>query len=60
VRRLSGKAVELGGVSSISPTTIHELLKKMNSSTSRTLCLPSVGGEFVVAMEDVLDLYEEP
>jgi hypothetical protein len=23
-------------------------------------CLPSVGGEFVAAMEDVLDLYEEP
>jgi hypothetical protein len=28
VRRLSQKAVELGFVESISPTTIHDLLKK--------------------------------
>jgi transposase len=32
VRLLAGKAVELGEVSSISPNTIHELLKKMSSN----------------------------
>jgi transposase len=32
VRRLSQKAVELGFVTNISPNTIHELLKKTNSS----------------------------
>lgn len=32
VRLLASKAVELGFVSSISPNTIHQLLKKMNSN----------------------------
>ncbi len=32
VRLLAGKAVELGFVKSISPNTIHELLKKTTSS----------------------------
>ncbi len=32
VRLLAQKAVELGFVTNISPTTIHEMLKKMNSS----------------------------
>ena len=32
VRLLADKAVELGFVASISPNTIHQLLKKMNSS----------------------------
>jgi hypothetical protein len=32
VRLLAHKAVELGFVSSISPNTIHELLKKTNSN----------------------------
>jgi transposase len=32
VRLLAQKAVDLGFVTSISPTTIHELLKKMNSN----------------------------
>jgi len=32
VRLLAQKAVELGFVTSISPNTIHELLKKMNSN----------------------------
>jgi transposase len=36
VRLLAGKAVELGEVSSISPNTIHELLKKTNSNHGNT------------------------
>src|SRR5215469_12795194 len=36
VRLLAGKAVELGFVKSISPNTIHELLKKTNSSPGST------------------------
>jgi transposase len=63
VRLLAQKAVELGFVESISPTTIHDLLKKkteLKPWQHEHWCLPSVGGEFVAAMEDVLDLYEEP
>jgi hypothetical protein len=62
VRLLAQKAVELGFVTSISPTTIHELLKKMNSSRGNMnigVC-PRSEARRVVAMEDVLDLYEEP
>ena len=36
VRLLAGKAVELGFVASISPETIRQLLKKMNSSPGNT------------------------
>ncbi len=36
VRLLADKAVELGFVRSISPNTIHELLKKMNSNPGST------------------------
>jgi transposase len=36
VRLLAGKAVELGFVKSISPNTIHDLLKKMTSSPGST------------------------
>jgi hypothetical protein len=36
VRLLAGKAVELGFVESISPETIRQLLKKMNSSPGNT------------------------
>jgi transposase len=36
VRLLAGKAVQLGFVKSISPNTIHELLKKTNSSPGST------------------------
>src|SRR5215469_14717402 len=35
-RLIAGKAVELGEVSSISPNTIHELLKKTTSSAGLT------------------------
>ena len=36
VRLLEGLAVELGFVKSISPNTIHELLKKTSSSPGST------------------------
>jgi hypothetical protein len=36
VRLLAQKAVELGFVTNISPNTIHELLKKTNSSPGST------------------------
>jgi len=36
VRLLAQKAVELGFVTNISPTTIHDLLKKTNSSPGNT------------------------
>jgi transposase len=36
VRLLADKAVELGFVASISPNTIHQLLKKMNSNPGST------------------------
>ena len=59
---LAQKAVELGFVTSISPNTIHELLKKMNSSrgSMNTGVCPRSEARRVAAMEDVLDLYEEP
>jgi Homeodomain-like domain len=61
VRLLAGKAVELGFVESISPETIRQLLKKMRLLPwqHEQWCIPAVGAEFVAAMEDVLDLYEE-
>ncbi len=46
VRLLAQKAVELGFVTSISPNTIHEMLKKMNSSPGSMntgACPPSEG-----------------
>ena len=61
VRLLAQKAVELGFVKSISPNTIHELLKKTNSSpgSTSTGAYHQSEGRRVAAMEDVLDLYEE-
>ena len=61
MRLLAEIAVELGFVTTISPTTIHDRLKKTRLVPwqHEHWCLPSVGGEFVAAMEDVLDLYEE-
>jgi hypothetical protein len=62
VRHLAQKAVELVFVTNISPTTIHEMLKKTNSSRGNMnigVC-PRSEARRVAAMEDVLDLYEEP
>lgn len=61
--RLSGqKMVELGYVKSISPETVRQVLEKNELKPWRheEWCLPRVGGAFVAAMEDVLDLYAEP
>src|SRR5215467_1193017 len=43
VRLLAGKAVELGFVSSISPETIRQLLKKTNSTPGNTSSGASLG-----------------
>src|SRR5215471_8750894 len=61
MRLLAQKAVELEFVKSISPNTIHEIAQKneLKPWQHEHWCLPAVGGEFVAAMEDVLDLYEE-
>ena len=61
VRLLAGKAVELGFVEAISPETIRQLLKKTRLLPwqHEQWCIPEVSAEFVAAMEDVLDLYEE-
>jgi hypothetical protein len=44
VGRLSGKAVELGFVTSISPNTIHELLKKRTQALAARTLVPAVSG----------------
>ena len=54
--------MELGLVESLSHETVRLRLKKTHSSRggSKQWCIPRVNGEFVAAMEDVLDLYAEP
>ena len=62
MRALAGKVVELGLVTSLSPETVRLRLRKTRSSRggNNNGGIPKVGGEFVAAMEDVLDLYAEP
>ncbi len=46
---------------SLSPETVRLRLKKHAQAVAETtMAHPQVGGEFVAAMEDVLDLYAEP
>jgi len=61
LRLLGHKAVELGYVEGISPKTIRQVLKKNELKPWRheQWCLPRVGGAFVAAMKDVLELYAE-
>ena len=49
-------------VESLSHETVRLRLKKnvLQPWRKRQWCIPKVGGEFVAAMEDVLDLYAEP
>ena len=61
LRLLAGKVVELGFAPSISPETVRQMLKKRAEAlATEEWCIPAVSAEFVAAMEDVLDLYEEP
>ena len=67
MRALAGKVVELGLVESLSPETVRLRLKKHAQAVAQETpwlkkqwSIPKVGGEFVAAMEDVLDLYAEP
>ena len=59
---LADKVVELGVVESLSHETVRLRLKKnvLQPWRKRQWCIPKVGGEFVAAMEDVLDLYADP
>ena len=68
MRAVAGKVVELGLVESLSPETVRLRLKKHAQAPvlqrgrlwrKQQWCIPKVGGEFVAAMEDVLDLYAE-
>lgn len=60
VRLLVDKAVELGFVNTISIDTIERLHKKRHQAVAQEhWCQPKVGGVFVAAMEDVLDVYEQ-
>ncbi len=60
MQALAGKVVELGLVTSLSPETVRLRLKNaLKPWLKRQWCIPKVGGEFVAAMEDVLDLCAE-
>ena len=62
LRLLADKAVELGLVESLSYETVRLKLKKTSSSRGKSSsgASPRWNGEFVAAMEDVLDLYAKP
>ena len=58
---LADKVVELGLVETLSYETVRLKLKKHPQAVAEgAMVHPQVGGEFVAAMEDVLDLYAEP
>ena len=59
---LAGKVVELRLKESLSPRDGAPAAKKntLKPWRKQQWCIPKVGGEFVAAMEDVLDLYAEP
>ncbi len=61
VRLLAGKAVELGNAL-VDLARNHPPVAQKNELKPwqhEQWCIPAVGAEFVAAMEDVLDLYEE-
>ena len=61
LRLLANKVVELGLVSSLSHEAVRLRLKNvLKPWRKQQWCIPRVNGEFVAAMEDVLDLYAEP
>ena len=56
LRLLAGKAVELGLVESLSHKTVRLRLEKvLKPWRKQQWCIPKVSGEYVAAMEDVLD-----
>lgn len=62
LRLLADKVVELGFAESFSHEAVRQLLKKntLKPWQVQEWCIPEVSADFVAAMEDVLDLYEEP
>ncbi len=61
LRLLADKVVELNYADSCSYETIRQLLKNtLKPWQKQEWCIPEVSSDFVAAMEDVFDLYEEP
>ncbi len=61
LRLLANQVVELGLVSSLTHETVRLRLKNvLKPWRKQQRCIPKMNGEFVAAMEDVLDLYAEP
>ena len=61
LRALAGNAVEFGLVESLSHETVRLPLKHtLKPWRKQQWCIRMVSGEFMAAMEDVLDLYAEP
>lgn len=59
---LAGEMVRLTNLSSLSRETIRRRLAEndLKPWQRKMWCIPAVDAEFVLRMEDVLDLYEEP
>ncbi|MCA1656682.1 MAG: IS630 family transposase [Actinobacteria bacterium] len=61
MRLLADRLVELGMAEAISDETVRRVLQKGGCKPwqRKQWCFPTIGAEYVAAMEDVLDLYEE-
>ncbi|WP_416350944.1 IS630 family transposase [Rivularia sp. UHCC 0363] len=62
LRLLAGKIVHLGIIDSISHETVRRTLNKHSVKPwlKEQWCIPTVDAEYVLRMEDLLDLYNEP
>jgi transposase len=62
LRLLAGKIVHLGITDSISHETVRRTLDKheVKPWLNEQWCIPEVNAEYVLRMEDLLDLYNEP
>lgn len=61
LRTLASKVVELGMVDTFSHEAVRQLLKNdLTPWQKREWCIPEVSADYVAAMEDVLELYQEP
>lgn len=61
LRLLAGKVVELGLAGSTCRETVRQVQKnELAPWQKKRWCIGQVNAQFVAAMEDVLDLYEEP
>lgn len=61
LKLLAGRGVELGLADTISPETVRSYLKNdLKPWQKQEGCIPEVSGDYVAAMEGVLDVYAEP